>query len=203
MAVEKAKFRLCGLDEAGRGALAGPLVAAAVILPCTGKKISHRAGFKLRDGKLLTRKQRNKVYAVLKRLKAEVAVEVISTRTINNHGIGWANREIMRRLIKKVHADKYIVDGKLKLGRIASKAGKVTSIVDADATVTEVICAGIVAKVERDKLMRQLHKQFPKYHWKNNAGYGTKGHLAAIATYSLTYYHRGIFVTTALRRKNL
>ncbi len=203
MAVEKAKFRLCGLDEAGRGALAGPLVAAAVILPCTGKKISRRAGFKLADGKLLSAQQRNKVYTILKRLKTEIAVEVISTRSINNHGIGWANREIMRRLIKKVKADKYIVDGKLKLGRIAGKAGRVKSIVDADATIAEVICAGIVAKVERDKLMRQLHKQFPKYHWKNNAGYGTKEHLTAIATYSLTYYHRSIFVTTALRRKNL
>ncbi len=203
MAVEKAKFRLCGLDEAGRGALAGPLVAAAVILLCSRNKISRRAGFKLRDGKLLRAKQRKKVYAVLKRLRAEIAVEVISARSINNHGIGWANREIMRRLIKKVKADKYIVDGKLKLGRIAGKTNKVTSIIDADATIAEVICAGIVAKVERDKLMQQLHKQFPKYHWKNNAGYGTKGHLAAITTYSLTYYHRSIFVTTALRRKNL
>lgn len=195
--------RLCGLDESGRGALAGPLVAAAVILPCSHHKLSCRAGFKLRDGKLLTAKQRSKVYSVLKRLKAEVTIEVISARSINNHGIGWANREIMRRLIKKVEVDKYIVDGKLKLGRIAGKAGKVKSVVDADATVTEAICAGIIAKVERDKLMRQLHRQFPKYHWRNNAGYGTKKHLKAIEAYSLTYYHRNIFVTTALRRRTM
>lgn len=194
--------RICGIDEAGRGALAGPLVAAAVILPCSVRKISKRAKIKVRDGKLLTAKQRNQIYTVLKRCKAQFEAEVISTRTINNHGIGWANRQIIRRLIKRIEADKYIIDGRLKLGRIQGKTSRVQSIVDADAAIPEVILAGIVAKVERDKIMKALHRQFPRYHWKSNAGYGTKKHLEALQTYSFTYYHRRIFVTTALRHYN-
>ena len=151
--------RICGLDEAGRGALAGPLVAAAIILSCSGNTISKNAGCKLRDGKLLNSNQRKKIYSALKKYNAKIAVEVISTRSINNHGIGWVNREIFRRLIKIIDSDSFIVDGNLKLGRIAGKTNTVTSIVDADATIPEVICAGIVAKVERDKIMDQLHKK--------------------------------------------
>jgi ribonuclease HII len=200
--VKKASTTICGLDEAGRGALAGPLVAAAVILKCSRNKISRRSGFSLRDGKMLTAKQRRTIYTVLKRLKTSVAVEIISARSINNHGIGWANREIFRRLIKKIEADRYIVDGTIKIGRIAGKK-HVQSIVDADATIPEVICAGIVAKVERDQLMRKLHRQFPKYGWHRNAGYGTKKHIAAIELYAMTRYHRAVFVTTAMRNKIL
>jgi len=190
---------ICGLDEAGRGALAGPLVAAAVILPCSRQFISRRAGFRLRDGKILSPKQRKKIYSILKRVGATIEVEIISTRSVNNHGISWANREIFRRLIKKIEADRFIVDGNLKLGRIAGKTGKVKSVVDADATVTETMCAGIVAKVERDTIMNTLHKEFPQFGWKQNAGYGTKRHILAIQKFQMTRYHRGIFVTTALK----
>lgn len=192
--------RLCGLDEAGRGALAGPLVAAAVILPCCRNTISRRANITLRDGKLLRAPQRQKIYSVLKKLKAEIFVEVISTRSINNHGIGWANREIFRRLIKKIKSGRFIVDGNLKLGRIAGKTNKVKSVVDADATIPEVIAAGIVAKVERDKIMSGLHNKFPHFGWKKNAGYGTPAHITAIRKYNTTRFHRGIFVTTALKK---
>lgn len=190
---------VCGLDEAGRGAWAGPLVAAAVILSHSPTKISKIAKSPLKDGKLLNRQQRQRIYSALKKVRANICVEVISIRSINNHGIGWANREIFRRLIRKVAADKYIVDGNLKIGRIKGKTGRINSVVNADATIPEVILAGIVAKVERDKLMRQLHQQFPHYGWRNNAGYGTKSHLKAIIAYRQTYYHRSIFVTTGLR----
>ena len=195
-------LRICGLDESGRGALAGPLVAAAVVLPKkTIKTVSRRAGTKTRDGKLLAAIQRRKIYAILKRMRAEIAVEVISARSINNHGIGWANREIMRRLIKRVSAHEYIADGRLKLGRIDGKTQKLKSVIDADATIPPVILAGIVAKVERDKLMSKLHKEFPMYYWKQNKGYGTKEHLEALKTYGQSHYHRNIFVTTAFRNR--
>ncbi|MBI3385991.1 ribonuclease HII [Candidatus Gottesmanbacteria bacterium] len=199
MEKQNKKQIICGIDEAGRGALAGPLVAASVILPCSVHKISRRAKTKVKDGKLLSHKQRNRIYAVLKRLKARIDVEVISARQINNRGIGWANRQSMRNLIKRSNAEKFIVDGRLKLGRIRGKTDKIKTMVDADATVPETILAGIVAKVYRDKIMRALHKQFPEYRWKSNAGYGTARHLEAIRTYNITYYHRNIFVTTALR----
>ncbi len=197
-------FRICGIDEAGRGALAGPLVAAAVILPNkTIKTVLRRAGTKIRDGKLLTAMQRKKIYVILKGLHAEITVEVISTRSINNHGIGWANRKIMRRLIKKVEADEYIADGNIKLGRIKGKTHKLKSVIDADAAIPAVILAGIVAKVERDRLMNELHKEFPEYHWEKNKGYGTKDHFEAIKTFGQVHYHRGIYVSTALKIKLL
>lgn len=190
----KKSKRICGIDEAGRGALAGPLVAAAVIL-----RKSHN--IKLRDSKLLLPKQRRKIVSVLKKQKAELYIEVITSRQINNHGIGWANKEVMRKLIRNIDADKYIVDGNLKLGKIQDKTSKIRSVVNADATVPAVIAAGIVAKVYRDKLMAALHKQFPYYHWRQNAGYGTQGHIEAIRMFNVTYYHRSIFVTTALKEK--
>lgn len=177
---------VCGLDEAGRGALAGPLTAAAV----SNLQFSIR-NLKLKDGKLLTGQQREKIYKRLKKSGAEIQMEVISTRSINNHGIGWANREIFKRLIRKIPADRYIVDGNLKIR-------KAESIVDADATIPEVILAGIVAKVERDKIMRRLHKEFRHYHWKVNKGYGTSKHLEALKKCGPCRYHRSVFVTTAL-----
>lgn len=177
-------MRLCGLDEAGRGALAGPLVAAAVI-----GQVS-----KIKDGKLLSPNQRNEIYSRLKKSGAQIYIETISSRSINNHGIGWANKEIFKRLIKKVLADKYIIDGNLKI-----KGAQ--SVVNGDATIPEVILAGIVAKVERDKIMCQLHKSFHRYHWEVNKGYGTLKHIEAIKNHGPCRYHRVVFVTTALRQK--
>lgn len=108
----------------------------------------------------------------------------------------------MKRLIKKIEADRYIVDGKLKV-KVRSKTHKIQSIVDADATIPEVILAGIVAKVERDNLMKQLHNQFPNYNWIQNAGYGTREHQEAIVKYQMNHYHRSVFVTTGLRNRGL
>lgn len=191
-------FSLCGLDEAGRGALAGPLVATAVIL--NSQKLP--SNLPLKDGKLLTKKQRNKWHTTLLKLRVSMTTEVITARQINNHGIGWANKEIFRRLIKKVSADKYLVDGNLKLGRLNGKSNKVFSQIDADAHVREVILAGIVAKVERDKIMAELHQKYPLYKWNQNAGYGTKKHLSVIQSFGKTRFHRDVFVTTVLKRVN-
>lgn len=198
----KGRLTICGIDEAGRGAWAGPLVAAAVMLPCSIAKIALLANTKIKDGKLLSPQNRRKIVAALKKVKAQIEVEVINWRQINNRGIGYCNREIIRRLIKKVPAEKYIVDGKLKLGRINGKTHKIQTFIDADAIIPEVILAGIVAKVERDMLMRKLHRQYPKYSWWSNKGYGTKSHLEAIIKYDTIYQHRSVFVTTAIDHLN-
>jgi ribonuclease HII len=139
------------------------------------------------------------MWAALKRTKARMEVEVISTAQINNRGIGWANREIFRRLIKKIEADEYIADGTIKIGRIKGRTEKIRSVIDADAKIPPAIAAGIVAKVHRDRIMRQLHREFPRYGWKTNTGHGTKRHIEAMVKYGLTKYHRDVFVTTALR----
>lgn len=200
--MESIQTIVCGIDEAGRGALAGPLVAAAVIFPKKSiKTVSRRVGFKARDSKTLSELQRKKIYAVLKRMRVTIAVEILSALQINHHGMGWANREIMRRLIKRMTADVYIADGNMKLGRIPGKTAKMKSVINADATVPEVICAGVVAKVERDKIMHLIDREFPQFHWKSNEGYGTKYHLEALRVHPMTKHHRPVYVTTALGDK--
>ena len=178
---------VCGMDEVGRGALAGPLVAAATILDKDTKIIKR-----LRDSKKLTPKQRAKIYGEIKKSGAIIAVEEISARQINFRGMGWANKEIFRRLKKKIPADKYIADGNLKIAGI-------TSIVKADTKIPEVMAASIIAKVFRDRIMDHLHEQYSKYGWQSNKGYGTKYHIAAIKEHGVTKYHRKKFVETALK----
>ena len=177
---------ICGMDEVGRGALAGPLVAAATILN------APRSTLKLNDSKKLTAKQRLKIYGKIKRSGAVIAVEEISARQINTRGMGWANKEVFRRLKNKIPADKYIADGNLKIAGI-------TSVVKADTKIPEVMAASIVAKVFRDRIMDYLHRQCPKYGWQSNKGYGTKYHISAIREHGVTKYHRSKFVRTALK----
>lgn len=183
---------ICGLDECGRGPLAGPLVATAVIL--------NRSVKGLKDSKKLTAKKRQHLYRQIIKNATAVKIESISVRVINSRGIGWANKEIFKRLIKKVDAPKYIVDGNLKI-RVRGKSKQIKSVVKADNKFPEVMAASIVAKVTRDKLMRELAKEYPHFGWHSNMGYGTRYHIAALAKFGPCKHHRSIFVTTAIRKK--
>lgn len=190
-------MRICGMDEAGRGALAGPLVAAGVILNPKSKIL--RSKQILNDSKLLNSKKREINYQKILDSGAQVVVEIISARQINNRGIGWANKEIFRRLIKRISADKYIVDGPPSLyssfGRVKRN---VKCVVGADGTRKCVMAASIVAKVTRDRLMQELHYKHPLYEWNKNAGYGTMMHIEAIKSFGEVHYHRSVYVNTAL-----
>lgn len=181
------------MDEVGRGCLAGPLVAAATILntklPSHASKILRS---KLKDSKQLNSKQRNKLYKKIVKYAEVTEVEIISARQINNRGMGWANREVFKKLIKRISADKYIIDGNLKIRNAVS-------MVKADTKIPEVMAASIVAKVVRDQHMIRLHEEHVMYGWKSNKGYGTRYHIQAIKEYGMSRYHRSVFVTTALR----
>jgi ribonuclease HII len=184
---------ICGLDEAGRGPLAGPLVAAAVVLP---PSLKATEGLRLKDSKKLSKRQREKLYKAIVESGSLVKTEIITARQINNKGIGWANVEIFRKLVKALDADKYIVDGNLK---IKVKNKNVKSVVKADAKIKCVMAASIIAKVTRDRIMEDLHGGYPQYNWKENMGYGTRDHISAIREFGTVKYHRDVYVTTVLK----
>jgi len=189
-------MKIFGLDEVGRGALAGPLVASAVALN------SKSQVPKLQDSKKLSAKEREKLYKLIIKSGAEIKTEIISVRQINNRGIGWANKEIFIRLIKQIHADKYIVDGNMRL-KVRGKTDRTKSVINADATRKCVMAASIIAKVTRDRLMAELHREFPIYGWKDNSGYGTKKHIEAIQSAGAVKHHRDVYVTTVLKNNQL
>ncbi len=190
--------RRCGLDEVGRGALAGPLVAAGVILP---DDITERLGEQarwLRDSKTVPRQQRSQIVALIRQHALVVELITLPVELINERGIGWANREAFYQLIARIEADEYIVDGKVRPHAPAERAACVRCLVKADAQVPAVAAASLVAKVYRDDLMTTLHQQYPAFGWNRNAGYGTPTHLDALRQHGPAPEHRTLFITTAL-----
>jgi ribonuclease HII len=197
-APERGLLVQCGLDEVGRGALAGPLVAAAVVLP---EDFAERLGplvrF-LRDSKTVPRRRREQLAELIWRHAPVVEVQVVPVARINSRGIGWANREAFRLLIGRVAADEYIVDGRVRPPAPRGRAQRVRCMVRADAEVPAVSAASLVAKVHRDALMCLLHERHPAFGWHENVGYGTPAHLAALRAHGPTAEHRTVFVATAL-----
>lgn len=187
-------IRICGLDEVGRGAFAGPLVAAAVVVSGRLSGLFENSPVPIRDSKTLSHYQRQRIATYLKKKGVRSAIEVITAAEINDKGMAWANKEIFLRLIAKVKATKYVVDGRMKLS-ISDKV-VIESRVKADAKVSQVILASIIAKLYRDKIMRRLHKNFPTYSWNLNKGYGTKKHLEAIKEFGPCEYHRKMWLDT-------
>src|SRR5215831_9072913 len=120
---------LCGLDEAGRGPLAGPIVAAAVVFPPGFDFIARFPGVAFGDSKKLTPRQREAAYDLVMAHAVVCEVENIDVDDINAHDIGWANRTIFERLITRVTAERYIVDGNLKLAVPPEKRAAVRSMV--------------------------------------------------------------------------
>jgi len=177
-------FQLCGMDEVGRGAYAGPLVAAAVVLP---------RGFRhpwLRDSKKLTAHQREVVAEQIHRRAVALAIAEISAADINARGLGWANVEVFRRLVGEVTADGYCCDGRLRIDAVHP----VHCLVKGDDLVPAISAASIVAKVHRDALMCRLHVEAPVYDWASNKGYGAPVHRAAILAYGVHAEHRRVFI---------
>jgi ribonuclease HII len=191
---------LCGLDEVGRGPLAGPLVAAAVVLPAGFDFAETYPDLKFGDSKKLSAHQREAASEIIRDLAQALTVEMISVDEINARGIGWANRTAFERLVMRVDADRYIVDGNLKLTNLGRRARRVRSIIRADETEQAVAAASIIAKVTRDRIMRDLHLDFPVYGWDRNMGYCTRAHIEALGAYGPCVHHRRQFVASALSK---
>ena len=195
-------LRRCGLDEVGRGALAGPLVAAAVITPDDiAERLGPLARF-LRDSKIVPPARRREIAIALRQHVLAYEIVAIPTEQINARGIGWANREAFRLLITLIAAreavDEYVLDGKVRIPCPAGVSATIRCLPKADALVPAVSAASLLAKVYRDDLMRTLATQHPHYNWERNAGYGSSTHLVALREHGPCVEHRTLFVTTAL-----
>lgn len=190
---------ICGLDEAGRGALAGPMVVAAVVLDANFRFENASPNIIVRDSKQLSTLQREKAYKLIEKNSLAMEIEIMTVEEIETLGVGRANIEGFKRLIKRLKASQYIVDGRWRFGNLGSKTQLVTCMIDADEIIPATISAGIVAKYRRDQITRKLHNKHPIYGWDTNTGHGTRKHIEAISKNGITEHHRQRFVETALR----
>ena len=185
------KFIEAGCDEAGRGCLAGPVFAAAVILP---KDFRNET---LNDSKKLTREQRNQLRIIIEREAIDFAVMSIDHLTIDKINILNASLLAMHKALKRLKKDFefIIVDG----NRFKPyKKIRHQTIIEGDGKYMSIAAASILAKTYRDDFMIKLHKKFPAYDWLNNKGYGTEKHVSAISTLGYTAHHRKSFVVKEL-----
>lgn len=175
-----------GCDEAGRGPLAGPVYAAAVILPAD---FHHPL---LNDSKQMSRKAREELRLVIEREAVDWAVEAVSAEEIDRLNILWASVTGMQRAVRKlkVKPDFLLIDG----NRFRPFDGyEYRTVVHGDATYASIAAASVLAKTYRDEFMVGLSVKYPEYGWDHNMGYPTEEHLAAIRKYGLTQHHRKSF----------
>ena len=177
---------ICGIDEAGRGPLAGPVVAGAVILP-KDEKILY-----VNDSKKLSEKKREMLYDEIMDRALAVGVGIVGPERIDEINILQATYEAMRMAVTqlKVQPDILLNDAvtipDLKVHQVP--------IVKGDAKSVSIAAASIIAKVTRDRLMREYGQVFPEYEFASNKGYGTKSHIEALKTYGPTPIHRRTFI---------
>ncbi len=178
--------RVVGVDEAGLGPLAGPVVAAACLVPTGCDAIEG-----VRDSKTLSPSQRERLYGEILRQAAAVGVGAASVHEIEILNVLAASRLAMRRALARVSPyDHVLVDGREFRD---PTLGPHTAIIDGDALCYSIACASIIAKVTRDRLMKKLAALYPVYGWDHNAGYGSPGHLEALRAAGPTPFHRRTF----------
>lgn len=180
--------QIAGIDEAGRGPLAGPVVAAAVIV--------DRNFFieGIADSKKLTKNKREELYKIIIE-HYQYAVGIVSSERIDEINILQATIEACRIAANKLASPSlFLVDGNMKFND-----DRFISIIKGDDKSVSIAAASIIAKVTRDKIMYELHCKYPEYCWDSNSGYGSKTHIEAIKHYGMTPYHRRSFKPKSLR----
>ncbi len=184
---------VAGIDEAGRGALAGPVVAAAVILP-QGLVIPG-----VDDSKKLRRPARERLFSTISAQALAVAVCMRSPAQIDAANILQATLQAMREAAGAlcIPPDYILIDGNRAF---AGSPWPLRTVTRGDARCQSIAAASIIAKVSRDRIMHDLHALHPEYGWLTNAGYPTRTHYAALATYGPTHYHRKSFRLKARHR---
>jgi ribonuclease HII len=179
---------VCGVDEAGRGPLAGPVMAAAVILPA---KLPRAVKKEIRDSKQMSAQAREDVFGPLTRL-CRYAVAEASVNEIARYNILWASMLAMTRAIAglRIKIDMALIDGNRVPRTLECSA---VAIIAGDDKSLSIAAASIIAKVTRDRLMKKLAEEHPGYGWEHNVGYGTPEHLEALRKLGPTDWHRANF----------
>lgn len=179
------KLFVCGIDEVGRGCLAGPLVAAAVILPANWKKA-------LKDSKLLTAQKREELNAYILERSIASGIGWVDNAEVDELGLTQAVREAYLRAIEDMQAgfSAAVIDGNYNY---LDDFGIAQTLIKADQKVSCVAAASIIAKVARDNYMSKQSEAYPDYDFINNVGYGTKKHRDAIISSGLSPLHRKSF----------
>jgi len=186
---------ICGIDEAGRGPLAGPVVAAAVIFN------SETFIEGVNDSKKLSQKKREELFPIIKNEAFSYSFEIISQEKIDEINILQASLLAMKKSVLNlsVSPDLLLIDG----NKIFQSEIKAKAVVKGDAKSFSIAAASIVAKVVRDELMMRLAEEYPQYGWERNKGYATKEHIAAVKKFGPSPYHRKTFLKNILSGEQL
>lgn len=184
---ERGEF-LCGVDEVGRGCLAGPVVAAAVIFPACHKRIKN-----VRDSKTLNENQRREIFEKIIEESLDFGVGLVPAAEIDLIGIHVASKLAMTQAVQHIKAPfhKLIIDGIFKLEKIEDPQ---ETLIDGDAKCYTISCASIIAKVFRDQVVRGFDNIYPEYGFSSHKGYSTKKHKEAILNFGITPEHRKTFL---------
>ena len=178
-----------GCDEAGRGPLAGPVYAAAVILP---EDFHHPL---LDDSKQMSEKDRDTLRPIIEKEAVAWAVEAVSPEEIDQLNILWASVTGMQRAVLRLNPrpDFLLIDGNKFRPFEGYGFSSYKTVIHGDATYASIAAASVQAKTWRDEKMKELAREFPQYGWERNFGYPTKEHIAAIKEHGMTPYHRRSF----------
>jgi ribonuclease HII len=189
---QSGKVVIAGVDEVGLGCLAGPIVAAAVVLspgcvPIVG----------VRDSKQMSAKQRDRLFGAIQQQALRVGLGLATIAEIDRINVLQASYLAMNRALSRVMpVDHALIDGRaIQPGKIAVEC---TTIIKGDAQSYAIACASVVAKVRRDRLMQRLAQRYPGYGWEKNAGYGTKQHREALLELGVTPWHRRSYAPVQL-----
>lgn len=177
---------ICGIDEAGRGPLAGPVVAAAVILP-VGLKIP-----KLNDSKQLSEKTREALYDIIMDKALSVGIGIIDHELIDEINILQADYEAMRQAVSQLDpVPDLLLNDAVTIPGLPQKQ---LNIIKGDAKSLSIAAASVIAKVTRDRLMKQYDELYPEYGFAKNKGYGSQAHIEAIKAIGPSPIHRKTFI---------
>jgi len=179
------------LDESGRGCLSGPVVAAAVILP------KNFESDLIKDSKKLSEKKREKAFELIKEIAIDYTVSFVDEKEIDRINILEATMLAMHNCLKTMETpfEHILIDGNYfkKYKNIDH-----TCVVKGDDTYYSIAAASIIAKVTRDRYMKELHQKLPMYNWEKNKGYGSAQHFESIKTFGITEHHRKSFLKSIL-----